>query len=198
MLNELKPLCHAVATAHKAAHASAREAVEQALLAGSLLLSARQMLPPEEIFTGFVESCSITIPTAYRYMALAQRALPEGVLRAVLAGPAEPEAVAGALRAPDGAPLLEPGASLTQLYREYGIIRRGRQGGARPGAGRKRVAVSGAEAYEARMGAIHSAMAGFIEAADGFSEAFLSALRDEDRAALRTFFRDILGRIERA
>lgn len=189
-----KKLAQAINRAHEETLAAAQDAVHAALQCGALLLFAQKFVPGK--FKQWVnQNCVFTDRTAYNYMALVVRALPadrvSGLLASAQSGTFSPEMIA------DRELSVEGGKSLSQLYRELGIIRRGKQGGARPGAGRKRVAVSGAEAYEARMGAIHSAMAGFIEAADGFSEAFLSALRDEDRAALRTFFRDILGRIER-
>ena len=101
--------------------------------AGVELLQAK-----EELSGGFqkwVESkCTFSVATAYRYISLVQRTLPEQSLPGLLAGSdSEREAAVEASAAETDS------RTLTELYNELGIVRKtpSNLGGARPGAGRK-------------------------------------------------------------
>lgn len=103
----------------------ARQAVNMALAAGAVLLAVRDRLPHGTFLLWVSEHCgSVTPRTAQKYMLLAERAA------------AEFEASGGG-----GAPKALIGdRSLTDLYRDYGIVGREaseKWGGAREGAGRK-------------------------------------------------------------
>ena len=118
-------------------HALSREAgvvsIRAALAAGVELLQAK-----EELSGGFQEwvkrKCSFGVATAYRYIALVQRSLPEAAVPRLLAGSdadreREIEEVASSTDS----------RTLTELYDDLGIVRKtpSNLGGARPGAGRK-------------------------------------------------------------
>lgn len=103
----------------------ARQAVNMALAAGAVLLAVRDRLPHGAFLAWVATNCgNISERTARRYMDLAERAA------------AEFEASGGG-----GAPKALIGdRSLTDLYRDYGIVRKEaseKWGGAREGAGRK-------------------------------------------------------------
>lgn len=128
------------------AHASASDAVRYAVAAGCELIRIRAALPGT--FSALLRGGMLTsIPnsTARNYIALAERMLPADTVRAITA-PAQAEMISPA--DPDKNPISEldaipamsadDGRTLTQLYRDYGIITRGKQGGRRAGAGRKR------------------------------------------------------------
>ena len=129
------------------AHASASDAVRYAVAAGCELIRIRAAL--HGTFSALLRNGMLTsIParTASNYMALAERMLPADTVRAITA-PAQAEIMSpsdGADANPIDAlatiPTLsaDDGRTLTQLYRDYGIITRGKQGGRRAGAGRKR------------------------------------------------------------
>lgn len=106
----------------------ARQAVNLALAAGAVLLAVRDRLPHGAFLAWVATNCgSVTPRTAQNYMRLAERAA------------AEFEASGGG-----GAPKALIGdRSLTDLYRDYGIVGREaseKWGGAREGAGRKAAA----------------------------------------------------------
>jgi hypothetical protein len=118
-------------------HRLSREAgvvsIRAALAAGVELLQAK-----EELAGGFVEwvkrKCAFGTSTAYNYMNLVQRSLPEASLPKLLAGSdadreREIEEVASSTDS----------RTLTELYDDLGIVRKtqSNMGGARPGAGRK-------------------------------------------------------------
>ena len=118
-------------------HRLSREAgvvsIRAALAAGVELLQAK-----EELSGGFqkwVESkCSFSVKTAYNYINLVQRTLPEQSLPGLLAGSdSEREAAVEAAAAGTDS------RTLTELYDDLGIVRKtpSNLGGARPGAGRK-------------------------------------------------------------
>lgn len=118
-------------------HRLSREAgvvsIRAALAAGMELLQAK-----EELSGGFqkwVESkCSFGVSTAYNYINLVQRTLPEQALPGLLAGSdSEREAAVEASAAETDS------RTLTELYNKLGIVRKtpSNLGGARPGAGRK-------------------------------------------------------------
>jgi hypothetical protein len=107
------------------ARRAATEAVRCALSAGAILLAVRDRLPHGTFLLWISTNCgSVSSRTAQRYMALAEAAANEAR-----------EGVA------DGAPRALIGdRSLTDLYRDYGIVRKEASaswGGAREGAGRK-------------------------------------------------------------
>ena len=174
--------------------ATAEDAVRYAAECGLELLRLRAALPGT--FTPLLRSGALvafSASTAANYMSLAERMLPADYIQRAIESPdAQPELPAASLQTLTG----DAGKSLTRLYRDYGIYGRGKQGGRRAGAGRKQAHLSDDELYEARMGAIRSAIASLIEAAYGFSAQFLDSMRDEDRASLRAFFSDILSRID--
>ncbi len=106
------------------ARRAATEAVRCALSAGAILLAVRDRLPHGTFLLWISTNCgSVSSRTAQRYMALAEAAANEAR-----------EGVA------DGAPRALIGdRSLTDLYRDYGIVRKEASaswGGAREGAGR--------------------------------------------------------------
>lgn len=118
-------------------HRLSREAgvvsIRAALAAGMELLQAK-----EELSGGFQEwvkrKCSFGVTTAYKYLALVQRTLPEQALPGLLAGSdSEREAAVEAAAAGTDS------RTLTELYDDLGIVRKtpSNLGGARPGAGRK-------------------------------------------------------------
>ena len=107
--------------------------IRAALAAGMELLQAK-----EELSGGFqkwVESkCSFSVKTAYNYINLVQRTLPEQALPKLLAGSdSEREAAVEAAAADTDS------QTLSELYNKLGIVRKtpSNLGGARPGAGRK-------------------------------------------------------------
>lgn len=129
------------------AHASASDAVRYAVAAGCELIRIRAALPGT--FSALLRNGMLTsIParTASNYMALAERMLPADTVRAITA-PTQAEMIAPT-DGTDANPIVDlaaipamsadDGRTLTQLYRDYGIITRGKQGGRRAGAGRKR------------------------------------------------------------
>lgn len=118
-------------------HRLSREAgvvsIRAALAAGLELLAAK-----EELSGGFQKwvqaKCSFGTATAYRYMSLVQRSLPEAALPKLLAGSdADREAAIERTAAETDS------RTLTELYDDLGIVRKtpSNLGGARPGAGRK-------------------------------------------------------------
>lgn len=118
-------------------HRLSREAgvvsIRAALAAGMELLQAK-----EELAGGFVEwvkhKCAFGTSTAYNYINLVQRTLPEQALPGLLAGSdSEREAAVEAAAAGTDS------RTLTELYDDLGIVRKtpSNLGGARPGAGRK-------------------------------------------------------------
>lgn len=117
-------------------HRLSREAgvvsIRAALAAGMELLQAK-----EELAGGFVEwvkhKCAFGTSTAYNYINLVQRTLPEQSLPGLLAGSdSEREAAVEAAAAGTDS------RTLTELYDDLGIVRKtpSNLGGARPGAGR--------------------------------------------------------------
>lgn len=118
-------------------HRLSREAgvvsIRAALAAGMELLQAK-----EELAGGFVEwvkhKCAFGVTTAYKYLALVQKTLPEQSLPKLLSGSdAEREAAIERTAAETDS------RTLTELYDDLGIVRKtpSNLGGARPGAGRK-------------------------------------------------------------
>ncbi len=108
------------------ARRAASEAVRCALAAGAILLAVKGRLPHGAFLLWLSQNCgSVTDRTAQNYMRLAERA----------------KAEAEALPADgDGPKALIGDRSLTDLYRDYGIVRKEASaswGGAREGAGRK-------------------------------------------------------------
>lgn len=174
--------------------AAAADAVRYAAECGLELLRLRAALPGT--FTPLLRSGALvafSASTAANYMNLAERMLPKDYIQRAIESPdAQPELPASSIPTLSG----DAGKSLTRLYKDYGIYGRGKQGGRREGAGRKQARLSEDDLYEARMGAIRSAMSSLIEAAEGFSPGFLESLHDDDRASLQAFFSDILSRIE--
>ena len=124
----------------------AAEAVKAAIQCGVELYRLRSIL--NDIFVPLLRNgglVSIGCTTAYKYMQLAERMLAPDELAAALEAPAGSQALIGqTVRALDA----EAGKSLTQLYRDYGILGRGKAGGARPGAGRRKQHMTEAEEYE--------------------------------------------------
>ena len=107
------------------ARRAASEAVRCALAAGAILLAVKGRLPHGAFLLWLSQNCgSVSERTAQKYMALAERT----------------QAEAEALPADgDGPKALIGDRSLTDLYRDYGIVRREASaswGGAREGAGR--------------------------------------------------------------
>ena len=130
----------------EASRAHAAEAVRAAIDCGVELFRLRSTLAGA--FAPLLRSgglVSIGYASAYRYMQLAERMLAPEELAAALEAPAGSQALIGqTVRALDA----EAGKSLTQLYRDYGIIGRGKAGGARPGAGRRKQHMTEEEEYE--------------------------------------------------
>ena len=134
----LNPLAAAINMAHGEAIKHARSAVEAAVQAGVLLMRARL------IFEGahgasfqawLADHCDFKMRTAYKYIALAERALPPETLQQALLVPFRSERPA----LPEvPAQLQAAGLTLTQLYRQLGIVSPTRAGGSRAGAGRPR------------------------------------------------------------
>lgn len=118
---------------HKLSREAGVVSIRAALAAGVELLQAK-----EELSGGFqkwVESkCSFSVKTAYNYINLVQRTLPEQALPGLLAG-SDSEREAAVEAAAAGA----DSRTLTELYDDLGIVRKtpSNLGGARPGAGRK-------------------------------------------------------------
>ena len=106
------------------ARRAASEAVRCALAAGAILLAVKGRLPHGAFLLWLSQNCgSVSERTAQKYMALAERT----------------QAEAEALPTDDGPKALIGDRSLTDLYRDYGIVRReasAKWGGAREGAGR--------------------------------------------------------------
>ena len=106
------------------ARRAASEAVRCALAAGAILLAVKGRLPHGAFLLWLSQNCgSVSERTAQKYMALAERT----------------QAEAEALPTDDGPKALIGDRSLTDLYRDYGIVRREASaswGGAREGAGR--------------------------------------------------------------
>ena len=110
----------------RARHA-AKEAVACALAAGAYLLAVKSRLPHGGFLLWLAQNCgSVSHKTATKYMRLAEMAAEEVTID----------------MGDDGRPLPAPvgDKSLTQLYEDYGIVRKEaseKWGGAREGAGRK-------------------------------------------------------------
>ena len=120
----LKTAAARVAELDAMARRAASEAVRCALSAGAILLAVRDRLPHGAFLAWVATNCgSVSRQTANNYMRLAEMAAKDA-----------PEGVA------DGAPKALIGdRSLTQLYQDYGIVRREASaswGGKREGAGR--------------------------------------------------------------
>lgn len=107
------------------ARRAASEAVRCALAAGAILLAVKGRLPHGAFLLWLSQNCaSVTYKTATNYMRLAERT----------------QAEAEALPDGDGPKALIGDRSLTDLYRDYGIVRReasAKWGGPREGSGRK-------------------------------------------------------------
>ena len=173
------------------AHASASDAVRYAVAAGCELIRIRAALPGT--FSALLRNGMLTsIParTASNYMALAERMLPADTVRAITA-PTQSEMMSQ----PDANPIAEldaipalsadDGRTLTQLYRDYGIITRGKQGGRRAGAGRKRAEPRTVDDAEAQYSLLRAA---YTQPLDQLSTAIYSGpidrLTTEDLNAL--------------
>lgn len=189
-----KKLAQAINRAHEETLAAAQDAVHAALQCGALLLFAQKFVPGK--FKQWVnQNCVFTDRTAYNYMALVVRALPadrvSGLLASAQSGTFSPEMIA------DRELSVEGGKSLTQLYRELGIVRRAKIGGARPGAGRKRAGdadAAGADDPALAYALAHSAALRPVEelAKAIYTERALEKLRAEDVSALRGRLRSLV------
>ena len=115
----MKTAAARVAELDATARRAASEAVRCALSAGAILLAVRDRLPHGAFLAWVATNCgSVTPRTAQKYMRVAETAAKE---------------------APEGVAALIGDRSLTQLYQDYGIVRREASaswGGARDGAGR--------------------------------------------------------------
>lgn len=118
---------------HRLSREAGMVSIRAALAAGMELLQAK-----EELAGGFVEwvkhKCDFGSATAYRYIALVQKTLPEQSLPKLLSGSdAEREAAIERTAAETDS------RTLMELYDDLGIVRKtpSNLGGARPGAGRK-------------------------------------------------------------
>lgn len=118
---------------HRLSREAGMVSIRAALAAGMELLQAK-----EELAGGFVEwvkhKCDFGSATAYRYIALVQKTLPEQSLPKLLSG-SDAEREAAIERTAAGT----DSRTLTELYDDLGIVRKtpSNLGGARPGAGRK-------------------------------------------------------------
>jgi hypothetical protein len=117
---------------HRLSREAGLVAIRAAIAAGVELLEAKA-----EYAGGFVNwvrtKCAFGVSTAYNYIALAEKTLPESTLPQLLALPeADREtAIEAAATSTDS-------RTLTDLYADLGIVKRtpSKMGGARPGAGR--------------------------------------------------------------
>ena len=190
------------------AHASASDAVRYAVAAGCELIRIRAALPGT--FSALLRNGMLTsIParTASNYMALAERMLPADTVRAITA-PAQAEIMSpsdGSDENPIDAlatiPTLsaDDGRTLTQLYRDYGIITRGKQGGRRAGSGRKRAAPLTVDDAEAQYALLR---AEYTQPLDQLSAAIYSGpidrLTAEDLDAIECAIMGILDAVKAA
>lgn len=189
------------------AHASASDAVRYAVAAGRELIRIRAALPGT--FSALLRNGMLTsIParTASNYMALAERMLPADTVRAITA-PAQAEitesddAEKNPISELDAIPAMsaDDGRTLTQLYRDYGIITRGKQGGRRAGSGRKRAAPRTVDDAEAQYALLR---AEYIQPLDQLSAAIYSGpidrLTAEDLDAIECSLMGLLDAVKAA
>ena len=118
----------------------AEQAVQLALSIGAVLIAVRDRLPHGAFMAWVSTRCgSVSYSTARNYMRLAEAAIAQGGAQGSIGNGAEGGADGGGqpdARQPEG---LIGDRSLTDLYREWGIVRRegdGNWGGRRKGAGR--------------------------------------------------------------
>lgn len=120
---------------HRLSREAGIVAIRAAIAAGVELLEAKEEHPRD--FQSWVRAkCAFGLSTAYNYIAVAQKTLPEASLPALLEGTdAEREnAIEEAATSTDS-------RTLTDLYEGLGIVKRtpSKMGGARPGAGRPKL-----------------------------------------------------------
>ncbi len=117
---------------HRLSREAGIVAIRAAIAAGVELLEAKEEHPRD--FQSWVRArCAFGLRTAYNYIAVAQKTLPEASLPALLEG-----TDADRKNAIEEAATSTDSRTLTDLYEGLGIVKRtpSKMGGARPGAGR--------------------------------------------------------------
>ena len=171
----------------------------RAAMAAGLELAKVQAEKPGNLFDRWIEAnCSFTRRTAFRYLAVARKAL-EGRVDALLEG-SDDERKAAIDEATDEA----DSKSLTELYIDLGIVKKtpSNLGGARPGAGRpKKLTLEQMAAQAAALAADPETAWRELSAAMGGVDAFVVA-RDGlgllDGAKLTAFRESALAWAKRA
>lgn len=164
-------------------------AIRAALAAGVELLRAK-----EELSGGFqkwVESkCCFGLATAYRYIALVQRSLPEAALPKLLAG-----SDAQREREIEAAASSTDSRTLTELYDDLGIVRKtpSNLGGARPGAGRPRLVRDGESLSNAALEAWNNVLSRIVSFCTHSFDKYLPAEVAEKALQSATLLRDALA-----
>ena len=183
-------------------HALVRQTGEvtiRAAMAAGMELAKVQAEKPGNLFDRWIEAnCSFTRRTAFRYLAVARKAL-EGRVDALLEG-SDDERKAAIDEATDEA----DSKSLTELYIDLGIVKKtpSNLGGARPGAGRpKKLTLEQMAAQAAALAADPETAWRELSAAMGGVDAFVVA-RDGlgllDGAKLTAFRESALAWAKRA
>lgn len=127
---------------HRLSREAGIVAIRAAITAGVELLEAKEEHPRD--FVSWVRArCAFGLSTAYKYIAVAEKTLPEASLPALLEG-----TDADRENAIEEAATSTDSRTLTDLYEGLGIVKRtpSKMGGARPGAGRPPKSLLGEQA----------------------------------------------------